>query len=142
MRGPVTDSIFNHTHNIGIVGPRLDAIPLYTTTNGMYSFSPPPAKVLTVLDQIKAEREEAVERRRVEAMYADYDSSELLSALDGTMITFMHDGHWVAGVKDDGTWSLTGACTPNGASGEDLLAWLILHDIEADAVAFVEVVGD
>lgn len=99
---------------------------------------------MTTLDKVRNERREARERRRIEAMYADYDAVGLDQMEDGRVITFTwspeHRDHpyTYAALYVARKWYVTGGQAPNGLATEDFVAWLIGKEITSNDLTFLE----
>ena len=98
---------------------------------------------MTTLEKVRRERQEAIERKKIEAMYTDYDELDLESIADGVVFRFDwerddHKTYTYAALKAKDHWYVTGGSAPNGLATEDFVAWLIGKKIAA--VALVEMV--
>jgi hypothetical protein len=93
---------------------------------------------MTILEQMRKERKEAIERQRIERVYAAYDEFNLDRLYDGTVLVFTwkpegsDKSYCYAALRTDEKWYVTGRESPNGLDVEDFVAWLIGKDIEPD----------
>lgn len=98
---------------------------------------------VTTLEKVKRERQEAIERKRIEAMYSDYDELGLDLVEDGAVFRFEWERkdktYTYAALKADGRWYVTGGSAPNGLPTEDFVAWLIGKEIPAVGLTLLEV---
>lgn len=151
--GPTTTTSTSVTFNPGPPG--------YTTGSHSHSFTQPlggewgraidqmmqyPQKyqakerTMTTLEKVRAERDEARERARIETLYAAWDEEALTDQDDGTVLRF----HWkpkettytYAVLRADGRWWSTGH-NCSGLRDEDFVAWLISKDIGPDDVEWL-----
>ncbi len=89
---------------------------------------------MSTLDKIKQQRQEERERGRIERMYAEYDDLDLEATEGGVVWAVEVDEQAQAMVAHyDGLWSITGG--PFHATLEDVIAYLIRHDVEASALS-------
>lgn len=138
-------SFHNHTHS-------LTSLPIYTSqtvpTGMIYGlgdrlYTHPDTLTkkepeMTILEQMRKERKEALERQRIERVYAAFDDFDLAHFADGTVLVFT----WVpeptgktycyAALLTDEKWYVTGRESPNGLDTEDFVAWLIGKDLDPD----------
>ena len=98
---------------------------------------------MTTLEKVKRERQEAIERKRIEAMYADFDELGLDLVEDGAVFRFEWERrdktYTYAALKADARWYVTGGSAPNGLPTEDFVAWLIGKEIQAVGLVLLEV---
>ena len=93
---------------------------------------------MTILEQMRKERKEAIERQRIERVYAAYDEFNLDRLYDGTVLVFTwtpegtDKTYTYAALRTGEKWYVTGRESPNGLDVEDFVAWLIGKDIEPD----------
>lgn len=97
---------------------------------------------MTTLEKVRKERQEAIERKQIEAMYADFDELALDLSPDGIVFRFDWDRgekvYTYAALKANGHWYVTGGSAPNGLATEDFVAWLIGKKIPAVGLVMLE----
>jgi len=97
-------------------------------------------RTMTTLEKVRAEREEARERARIEALYTAWDEADLDSINNKTVMRFEWTPKDVeytyAVLKADDRWWATGH-SANGLPTEDIIAWLIGKDIGPDDVVWL-----
>lgn len=97
-------------------------------------------RTMTTLEKVRAEREEARERQRIEALYEAWDEMDLDSLQNDTVMRF----EWMpkdvtytyAVLKADDRWWATGH-SANGLPTEDIIAWLIGKNVGPNDVAWL-----
>lgn len=100
-------------------------------------------KELTTLEKVKAERQEARERQRIERLYEAWDAVELGIVTDGAVMRFTWNPeraehpYTYAALVVDHKWYVTGHTSPNGLASEDFIAWLIGKNVEPDDVTWL-----
>lgn len=77
-------------------------------------------------------RAEVLERRKLDALYADFDALGLDCLDAGAVVRFDSNDGIHAALYDDEHWSVTGPAAPCRVGLEDFLAWLIRRDVCAD----------
>jgi nicotinic acid mononucleotide adenylyltransferase len=97
-------------------------------------------KTMTTLEKVRAEREEARERQRIERLYAAWDEQELDEFENGTVMRFEWTPKDVtysyAVLKAADKWWATGH-SANGLPTEDIIAWLIGKDVDPADVEYL-----
>jgi hypothetical protein len=90
---------------------------------------------MTTLEKVRAEREEARERQRIETLYAAWDGYDLDSFENGTIMRFewtpKDTTYTYAVLRAGDRWWATGH-SANGLPTEDIIAWLIGKDVHPD----------
>jgi hypothetical protein len=105
---------------------------------------------VSTLDKIKQERQEARERVRIEKAYAAYDKKDFDSKPAGTVLVFSVSFpskpdteyryaavSYVDEYSGEVRWSTSGSSSPKNSTTEDLVAWLIRHNVPAQGVRTV-----
>lgn len=117
-----THSISDHSHSI----------------SGVFYQQKEKEPEMTTLEKIRRERQEARERRRIEAEYEAYDLARLDDYPAGTVMRFTWESkektYTYAALFVDERWFVTGGSSPNGLPTEDFVAWLIGKKISVSAL--------
>ena len=134
----------NHSHSISLDHVNRTMEQHYqpaiynTLLPDIFTKQPQKEPPMTTLDKVRKERQEALERLEIEGAYADYDALNLDQRADGVVyvldVTKADKEHTYALLKAGGLWWATGGRGINGASTEDLVAWLIGMKVPADAL--------
>jgi hypothetical protein len=97
-------------------------------------------KTMTTLEKVRAEREEARERQRIERLYTAWDGQELDEFEDGMVMRFQWKpkdvAYTYAVLKAADKWWATGH-SANGLPTEDIIAWLIGKDVDPADVEYL-----
>jgi hypothetical protein len=95
---------------------------------------------MTTLETVRAEREEARERQRIEALYRAWDEEHLDEVAAGAVLRFewtpRDETYTYAVLRAGGRWWATGH-SANGLPTEDIIAWLIGKDVSPDNVVWL-----
>lgn len=95
---------------------------------------------MTTLEKVRAEREEARERQRIEALYTAWDDEDLDSLQNGQVMRFdwtpKDVTYTYAVLRADDRWWATGH-SANGLPTEDIIAWLIGKNVSPDDVVWL-----